>query len=458
MNGAPEPLPDGPLVTWYGDDFTGATASMEVLAFAGLRSVLFFDPPTSERLRRFEGYRGIGIAGMARSKPPQWMDAHLPAVFDAMAGFGAPIAHYKICSTLDSSPNVGSIGRAAELAIPRLGGAWHPLVLAAPEIERYQAFGNLFAAVAGRPYRLDRHPVMSRHPVTPMDEADVNRHLARQTGLPMGLVDLLDLAADVDVALVRERAKGAEIVGIDCLDEATLKHVGGLIWRHRGERLFVIGSQGVEYALVAHWKAAELLDDVETPVNPGRAERMAVVSGSCSLVNANQISHAERAGFAAIRIDPARAVSQLAWEEELNRAIGAALRCFDEGRDPILFTASGPDDPAIAEFNSAIEASGRINSDVNAEVGIGLGRALRELIVRARLDRAVIAGGDTSSHGASALGIYALTALAPVAPGAPLCRAHSDDTDFDNLEIALKGGQMGGPDYFATVRNGGLAA
>ena len=35
---------------------------------------------------------------------------------------------------------------------------------------------------ARRRRRLDRHPVMARHPVTPMDEADVGRHLARQTG------------------------------------------------------------------------------------------------------------------------------------------------------------------------------------------------------------------------------------------------------------------------------------
>ncbi|MGO8249179.1 hypothetical protein ACC809_36725, partial [Rhizobium johnstonii] len=37
--------------------------------------------------------------------------------------------------------------------------------------------GNLFAAYQGRIFRIDRHPVMSRHPVTPMDEADLAVHL-----------------------------------------------------------------------------------------------------------------------------------------------------------------------------------------------------------------------------------------------------------------------------------------
>ena len=57
----------------------------------------------------------------------------------------------------------------------------------------------------------------------------------------------------------------------------------------------------------------------------------------------------------------------------------------------------------------------------------------------------MISGGDTSGRAASALGIDALTAIAPIAPGSPLCRAHAPG-GFDGLEIALKGGQVGGPD------------
>ena len=56
-----------------------------------------------------------------------------------------------------------------------------PLILGAPAIGRWQAFGNLFARAGDGIHRLDRHPTMARHPVTPMDEADVTAHLARQT-------------------------------------------------------------------------------------------------------------------------------------------------------------------------------------------------------------------------------------------------------------------------------------
>ena len=76
-------------------------------------------------------------------------------------------------------------------------------------------------------------------------------------------------------------------------------------------------------------------------------------------------------------------------------------------------------------------------------------------MTRSDLRRCVIAGGDTSSHGAPALGIYALTALAPTVPGAALLKAHSDTPEHADLEIALKGGQMGPPDYFGQIKNGG---
>ena len=44
--------------------------------------------------------------------------------------------------------------------------------------------------------------------------------------------------------------------------------------------------------------------------------------------------------------------------------------------------------------------------------------------------------------------------LAGLAPGAPLCRAWSDDPKRDGLEIVLKGGQVGGASFYGDVRAG----
>ena len=98
------PLPDGPLLAWYGDDFTGASAVMEVMTFAGFPSVLFLDVPTPEQRARFGDLRGVGIAGDARARSPEWMERELPRVYAALRAVGAPVVHYKVCSTFDLKP------------------------------------------------------------------------------------------------------------------------------------------------------------------------------------------------------------------------------------------------------------------------------------------------------------------------------------------------------------------
>ncbi|WP_029351058.1 four-carbon acid sugar kinase family protein [Bosea sp. 117] len=448
-------LPEGRLVAFYGDDYTGSSAVMEVLSFAGIPTVLFLGLPTPGQIARFPEARAFGIAGVARSQSPEWMEANLPAVFRTLAALDAPLSHYKVCSTFDSAPHVGSIGKAIELAEPILGGAWHPLVVGAPAIARYQAFGNLFAAIEGNGYRLDRHPVMARHPVTPMHEADVRLHLGKQTDIPIGLVDFVALKkGEGDIRLAREHAAGARILAIDVLDDETLVEAGRLIWEHRGNRLFTVGSQGVEYALVAHWRQAGLLPAAGQDIAAPERERIAVVSGSCSPITAGQIAFALGHGFEGIRLDATRAVDALAWQSELERGAREALRALGEGHDPLVFTASGPDDPAVPALGEAIVASGAEVGEVNARIGDGLGKVLDRLVRDARLKRAVISGGDTSGHAGMALGIYAVTALAPLAPGSPLCRAYADDA-HDGLEIAFKGGQMGRPDFFFAAKAGG---
>jgi len=65
-----------PLLTFYGDDFTGSSAVMEVLSFAGIPTMLFLDAPSAKVLKRFPDLQAIGVAGVARSKNPDWMRAH----------------------------------------------------------------------------------------------------------------------------------------------------------------------------------------------------------------------------------------------------------------------------------------------------------------------------------------------------------------------------------------------
>ncbi|MER1967944.1 four-carbon acid sugar kinase family protein [Castellaniella sp. GW247-6E4] len=446
-------LPEGPLIAFYGDDFTGSSAAMEVLAFAGFETILFLAPPSPERLAQFAHYRGIGIASVARSRPPEWMDEHLPTAFDQLASTGAPIIHYKVCSTFDSAPHIGSIGRAAEIGQRRFQG-WTPLVVSDLGMGRFQAFGNLFAHADGMGYRLDRHPTMSAHPTTPMHEADLGRHLAAQTRLPVGLVDFVTMKCGrADALLAREIERGMAIVSMDMLDVETQREVGRLIWERGGTQQFVLGSQGVEQALIAYWRASGLVPAAIAGAQCSRVERVAAVSGSVSPITAAQIRHASSQGFEPIMLDAQLAVDTDLLAAEVRRVIDLARQALERGRDPLVFTAAGPDDPRVVVFREAVGASGVEIATANDRLGAALGDILSALVRQCNLRRVVISGGDTSGHATSRLGIDALTAIAPLSPGVPLCRAHSLDPAIDGLEIALKGGQTGAVDFFVTVRD-----
>ncbi len=450
-------LPDGPLLAWYGDDFTGAAAVMEVLAFNGLPATLFLEPPTPERLARFPGLRAIGVASTARTWPPERMARELPPAFAALRALGAPLLHYKVCSTLDSAPEVGSIGKAIEIGADLCGATLAPVLIAAPEMRRYQCFGHLFAGVGDGVFRLDRHPVMSRHPVTPMGEADVALHLSRQSARLTPSCVTLEALHAADLRRPKREDGRIEAVTLDAVDAASEAAAGRLIWEARAAAPFVVGSQGVEYALVRHFRAKGWLAPAAPQPGIGRAKRTIVVSGSVSPVTARQIEWSGRNGFALIPFDAAAAARGAeAVAAEIAAARGAALSALDEGWDPLIHTAAGPDDPAVARFRDACDRAGAPAAEVNHRVGVTLGDLLAGLLAEVGPARAIVSGGDTSGHATGRLGVYALEALAPTIPGAAIFRAHADGA-MDGLELALKGGQMGAEDYFGEVRNGGGA-
>ncbi len=443
-----------PMISFYGDDFTGSSAVMEVLSFAGIETMLFLDLPSEEMLQKYSGLKAVGVAGIARTKSDSWMRDHLPPIFKGLKKLGAPLVHYKVCSTFDSAPDTGPIGVAAEIGQDVFGPDWIPLVVGAPAIGRYQVFGNLFAAAGGAIHRLDRHPVMSRHPVTPMDEADLGRHLSRQTSLKTGCVDYLAMAAGKAEAEVKRAIEaGAAIIALDAMDEATLEVAGRLI--DQGNTGFAIGSQGIEYALVAHWRAVGAIPETVEAPRLEAVEQLFAVTGSCAPTTAEQIAQADAYGFEIIDFDASCAVDDRMLNAEVDRTRAAALDLLSEGRDVIVTTARGPDDPAVQRMHEVTKKHGASSENANERLGRALGSLVAEVRRTTGLPRIAVGGGDTSGQVLSELNADALSAVAPLAAGAPLCRLHaSQSPEIDGLEVTLKGGQMGAPDFFIHTKTG----
>ena len=448
-------LPDGPLVAYYGDDFTGSTDVMEAFTAAGVPTVLFLQTPGPSALARFSHMRCVGLAGTSRGRDPAWMRQHLPAAFQSLQQLGAPILHYKVCSTFDSAPQVGSIGQAIDLGVPGSGARWSPTIVGAPRLQRFQMFGQLFAGFMGEVYRIDRHPSMSRHPVTPMDEADLRVHLGRQTGRRIELIDgVQSTSGQGDARLQALQGDDQPVIMLDVMDADSQREAGRLVWENRAGGLFSASSSGLQYALVAYWRSQGWLPAQSTLPTPAPASAIAVVSGSCSVMSGKQIEWALANGFHGERLNVAACLHASTREAEISRVVTGSLQALAQGRSPVVYSAMGPDDAAVTGFEALVQACGLDRAQAAQIIGDALAEVMKQLLDRSELRRVVVAGGDSSGAVASHLGVQALTVLAGLRPGAPLCRAWSDDARRDGLELVLKGGQMGTPTFYGEVLSG----
>jgi len=455
-------------LAFYGDDFTGSTDALEVLAFAGLDCALFLDVPDERTLRELGPLDAIGVAGASRAMSPAEMDEQLAPVLAAMSRLPVALVHYKVCSTFDSSPTIGSIGRVMDLSRAAFGDTTIPIVAATPALGRYCVFGNLFArsGTDGRVHRIDRHPIMSVHPVTPMHEADLTRHLGAQTAMPIAGFTLPHFGLEpVAMAAGLRRVVDASRGSAVLLDGTTTEHLtqtGRLLdglARGRETPLFCVGGSGLEYALTQWWRELGVL-----PATPPAYERfdgvpqVLAVSGSASPLSASQIDAALGAGFVELPVDAAALVTASDPAAELARLADRALLALRAGRSVILHSARGPHDPRIDAMLAALGEQGMSREQARHQGGRLLGQRFGDLVdalLRAHpLQRLLLSGGDTSSHVTQRLAPKALRVVARLAPGAPLCRAVSREPHLAQLEIALKGGQMGQPDYFVKALRG----
>jgi uncharacterized protein YgbK (DUF1537 family) len=448
---------DHALITFYGDDFTGSSDALGQYHRFGLHAIMFFKLPPRDVLEEAaRTHDVVGIAGISRSLPTEKMEAEVRPVFEAFRRLGSAFVQYKICSTFDSSPEIGSFGRVLELGREIFGEHIAPVVPAQPEFGRYTVFGNHFAVAGGGTYRLDRHPTMSRHPSTPIDEADLTRYLARQTALPIGLIDLKTLASyeAAEQQLQSLEAAGVAAVVIDALEDWHLHQIGKLVWKARPRGLrFGLGSGGLSYGIGSYLAESREAVKPREPVTIAPTEQIVVVSGSCAPRTAEQIEWALAHGWTGIRVDPLRLLdgsAEAVAEDVLRRTLAA----LESGRSTVVYTATGPDDASIAQTKAALGSDRAEGERLPRTIGTMLGRVINDVLTRTPVRRFVVAGGDTSSYTMRAVDAYGIEIESNFIVAGALCRLRSANPAVSGAQVMLKGGQVGDVDLFEHVRVG----
>lgn len=421
----------GTRIGFYGDDVTGSVDVLLQFARRGLRGRLFVGTPDAAALAAAaEEGTVVGIAGIARSLPTDDLEAEVAPALTALATIDPDIVQYKACSTADSSPTIGSLGRIVELSREIFGERPVPLLFAQPDFGRYTAFGHHFAAEGGSIHRLDRQPTMSTHPSTPMDESDLAVHFSRQTSLPIGALAFTAYTSSTTVASALQTSGDAAVV-LDALDDGHLSLIGGAL-SDLERPVFAIGSGGLSRALGLalapeeqdRSPTARVVERDETPSPASSPGPVLVVSGSRSPQTRRQAESAASAGWL---------VRPLPFDGDTADVLDA-LR---DGRSVVLTS----DDASVA-------------GDVLAAIARAAASVALEALRAGVTSRLIVCGGDTSGRVVRLLGVESLSIAANPEGNVVLLRAQSHDPAVDGAVLLLKGGQVGSDDLFERTRVG----
>ncbi|WP_226628057.1 four-carbon acid sugar kinase family protein [Alloyangia pacifica] len=404
----------GADIVFVGDDFTGASDSLATYARAGLRARMVVGGAANEPLDV------LGLPTDLRSLPPETARADIATLWPRIAAEAPKVLHLKVCSTFDSAPGVGSIGAVAQELTARFTPDVVAVIGGQPSLGRYCAFGTLFArGPDGATHRIDRHPVMSRHPVTPMQEADLRRHLAAQGLGGLALVSFPEL--DTPQAVARTLRAGPALIDVTRTED--LPRIAEALRRAGGRQLLIGASSVAEILGSGATRIAS-----EAPCQSPTSDNLLLFAGSRSSTTAAQVAAADRYRKLALTPEALRMGTLVAPAAEMLHAGTPALVHLLPDADYGL----SPDALAdrCADFVAALLAQ--------AEVGyLGL------------------AGGDTSSRICGRLGFDTLAFERMLGPGVCICAARHADPLRDGMRVMLKGGQMGAPDLFdsfATTR------
>ncbi|MGM4931706.1 3-oxo-tetronate kinase [Tardiphaga sp. 619_E2_N8_5] len=408
------------------DDYTGASDLANTLTRCGLRTVQTIGIPADDL--QLPDVDAVVVSLKSRSIAASRAVEKSRAAEKWMRSRGADHVLFKICSTFDST-DAGNIGPVMDALRLDSGDNIVLVTPAFPETGRTVYQGNLF--VGSVP--LNESPLKD-HPLNPMHDSNLVRVLARQSATNIGLVDLGVVACGADVVRTHldglsENGFGAAI--IDAVFASDLETIGAVALGHRVS----VGASGMGLglarALVASGrvKANAATSIKDTPVGGAAA----CLAGSCSQATLQQIARAEQV-MPVLHLDPEQV---MAGGAEVQRALGWAKERL--GKGPILIASSStPDQVTALQKRHGRDAAGHAIEQAMADLAEGL--------VRAGVQRLVVAGGETSGAVVDRLGIPGFLVGAEIAAGVPVLRAVG--AAERQMLLALKSGNFGGPAFF----------
>jgi len=351
---------------------------------------------------------------------------------------GARQVQLKCSSTFDSTSR-GNIGPATDAALKWLGRDLAFVVAALPVNGRTTYMGCHFVDGV-----LMSESPMKDHPLTPMRVPNLVRHLQGQTRRPVGLVAHPDVAAGskrISMRVEALRREGYGMLIFDAVSEGDMQRIAGASL----SQPVLAGSSGLSLALAREWRARGWVGSrADSGITArGTSGPVLAVAGSCSEATRRQNALALAAGWVGLPIPVEGLIMPRRTPQSLIRELGQeASEHLGAGRDILLFSSADPS--AVARVLAAGEEVGLGRSDVGGRLSRRTALIVRHVTAAARVQRLIVAGGETAGGIIEALGLSAFDVGPQIDPGVPLCRT----LGRRRLVVALKSGNFGADDFY----------
>ncbi len=425
------------------DDDSGGTDEGGMLTARNVRTVLFIDLPSEEALRRYaKGFEAVIITTGARSATPRDAYRKTAAAIKLLQSLHPDRYQIKYCSTFDSTEK-GNIGPSIEAAMDTLKVKSTVVVPALPVNGRTTYMGYHF--VNGR---LISDSPMKDHPLNPMRNPDLVNFLQRQTRRKVGLVpyDVVKLGSRRLRGRLRQlEADGLEMIVVDAVEQ---KHLT-TIFRAVENDLLITGGSGIAMEIPGRLsketsvqKAGLTFDHVR--LRKGTQATL-VVAGSCSPATLRQNVYAQQHGFKVLRLEAEKILD--GDHTSIQTMARLAVQYLHSGQN-VLVHSTG-DRPAVEQIQRAGRARGWSTEKVGRIITDALARITRWILDHGRVNKLIVAGGETSGHICRKLRLTALEVGSPIDPGVPYCFS----LEKYELALVLKSGNFGEEDFYVRAAN-----
>ncbi len=399
------------------DDFTGAGDAASYLAAGGMKPLLVIWPYSVRQIP--SECDAVVVALKSRSESPEAaIDESLQAA-EWLKMIGAEKLYFKYCSTFDSTPD-GNIGPVSDAIMEKYNIGY--TVLCPTMIPNGRVVRDGILYVHGVPLA-ESH--MKHHPLNPMWDSSIKNLMETQSRYTC-------------FSLSPEKYSESALLSeyIDTLSKGN-RHFylvpdffepehGNKIAEIFGSLPFITGASELLFYLAGNSRTYAVDKKTDEYVSSCRYGRV-MVAGSCSYMSRKQIKAWLDSGGRAVRVEANMLYD--AAEKSIEKIVGIFLEQPEE--DILVYSAGDMND----------------RPDQPREVEIFNAEFVYKLLNVAKVERLIIAGGETSGAVMKRLNFHAFDIGESVAPGVPILYP----VGKSKLRIVLKSGNFGSEDFFLTT-------